>query len=211
VKARTVKGLEPDGPLAGNGERIVRMRLDELCSFMPVAADPGEVRALHDMRIAAKRLRYVLELFASVFGPYAATGAKRAKELQDLLGEIHDCDVTIPRIEALVGELREHDAGEVSALAGDADDLDPGLVPSAPHVGAFRGLESMTVYLLARRSLLFARFLEFWTELERSGFRARLEYAASERAQPPEAMTSRSPDGNGAGSSRDLPSHPSPT
>jgi hypothetical protein len=45
VKARRVKGLDPDGALADNAERIVRVRLDELCGFMPAAADPAEVVA----------------------------------------------------------------------------------------------------------------------------------------------------------------------
>ena len=69
MKARRVKGLEPEAPLADNAERIVRVRLDELTSFMPKALDPDEVVALHDMRIAAKRLRYVLEVTGSCFGP----------------------------------------------------------------------------------------------------------------------------------------------
>ena len=62
MKARKVKGLEPTATLADNAERIVHVRLDELCSFVPQALDPAEVTALHDMRIAAKRLRYILEL-----------------------------------------------------------------------------------------------------------------------------------------------------
>ena len=46
------RGLEPEGTLADNAERIVRVRLDELQSFIPRALDPTEVVALHDMRIA---------------------------------------------------------------------------------------------------------------------------------------------------------------
>src|SRR4051812_40505163 len=99
MKARRVKGIDPDGPLRENVERIIRVRADELHSFVPRALDPREVEALHDMRIAAKRLRYVLELTTSVFGPAAAANAKKAKKLQDLLGEIHDCDEFIPRVE----------------------------------------------------------------------------------------------------------------
>ena len=62
MKARRVKGLDPATPLGDNAERIVRVRLGELYSFMPRAADAAEVTALHDMRIAAKRLRYILEI-----------------------------------------------------------------------------------------------------------------------------------------------------
>ena len=104
MKARRVKHLEPTATLADNAERLVRVRLDELCGFVPAVLDPAQVTELHDMRIAAKRLRYVLEVTsAPCFGPYAKTAGKRAKELQDLLGEIHDCDIQLPRVEALLG------------------------------------------------------------------------------------------------------------
>jgi CHAD domain-containing protein len=99
MKARRVKHLDPDGPLADNAARIVAMRLAEVRSFVPKALDPDQVDALHEMRIAAKRLRYVLELTADTcFGAYAQTGARRARELQDLLGEIHDRDVLLARV-----------------------------------------------------------------------------------------------------------------
>jgi CHAD domain-containing protein len=184
VKARKVKGIEPDGPVADNLARIVAVRLDELFAFMPRAADPAEITALHDLRIAAKRLRYALELDAPSFGAYAATAAKKAKKLQDLIGEIHDCDVTIPRVEALLAGLGDDDAAKV-----------PGLAALATH-------------LRTRRARLFDRFLKDWRDLERKGFRTRLEFALTERSP---AMTSRSHDGNGAAASHRLPSNRSPT
>jgi hypothetical protein len=219
VKARPVTGLDPDGALADNVQRLVAVRLDELCRFMPRAADPREVAALHDMRIAAKRLRYLLELFAPLFGGYATTAAKRTKELQDLIGEIHDCDVTLPRVEGLIVELRERDADEVLRLAAGAPDLDPTLVAGAPHAEAFRGLETMAVYLRARRRLLFGHFLELWTDLQRQGFAARLAFAMTERAPVvpaparapgapavPVPPTASSPGANGAGAGSHVPS-----
>jgi CHAD domain-containing protein len=198
MKARKVKGLEPEGTLADNAERIVRVRLDELQSFIPRALDPDEVTALHDMRIAAKRLRYILEVTAdSCFGPYAATALKRTKELQDLLGEIHDCDEQLPRIMDRMEELRAADARVVRERAPrDADDLDPKYATRTANARAWRGLETMAIYLKARRELLYGRFLELWTRLERDGFRARLVFAASER--PPEPATPPSQDGNGS-------------
>jgi hypothetical protein len=41
---------------------------------------------------------------------------------------------------------------------------------------------ALIAYLHARRQLLYGRFLDQWTELERKGFPARLQYAVSERA-----------------------------
>jgi hypothetical protein len=192
VKARRVKGLDPAGPLADDAARIVRVRLDELCGFVPQALDPSEVDALHDMRIAAKRLRYILEATADAcFGPYAQTAAKRARRLQDLLGEVHDCDVTLPRVLELLDELRAADAAAVRATAGDAEDLDPALSAAAPHAEAWRGLTTLAVHLRARRTLLFERFVELWRELEREGFRARLEYAVGERPDGARAALGR--------------------
>jgi hypothetical protein len=204
VKARKVKGIDPEGMAADEVAKIVAVRLDELCSFMPAARDPEAVTHLHDLRIAAKRLRYVLELFAPAFGPYAAEAAKQAKKLQDLVGEIHDCDVLLPRVAELAAELRHADARALRALAGDDKDLDPALAARAPRRAGYRGLQTLEVSLQARRLLLFERFLDKWDKLERQHFRERLLEAIAQRPDddPPvgdEAITSRSHDGNGAG------------
>jgi hypothetical protein len=171
MKARKVRGLEPGGPLGDNAERIVRVRLDELCSFMPQAEDPTQVTALHDMRIAAKRLRYILEIAHPCFGPYAEAAIKPVKELQEVLGEVHDCDEQLPEVRAFLDELV---TGDAVALAGGA--------PEPPNRAAYEGLVALTAELLARRERCFGAFLELWRDLERKGFRPRLEYAVAERA-----------------------------
>ena len=187
MKARRVTKLDPQAPLADMAERIVRVRLDELYSFVPRALDPTEHGAQHDMRIAAKRLRYLLEVTAPCFGAYAGTAAKRARQLQDILGEVHDCDVLLPEVQAHIARLRARDAATVRARAGDASDLDPALTTRAPHRAAYRGLEVLCVHLQARRQLLFERFVERWASLQRAGLRRRLEQALAERAAPPQA------------------------
>jgi hypothetical protein len=194
LKARRVKGLDPEAPLADNAERIIRVRLQELYDFTPRALDPRNVTELHDMRIAAKRLRYLLELTDLCFGPYAAKAAGRVKEVQDLLGEIHDCDVMLPRVHEEIERVQVLDAAEVTRRAGDAEDLDPALSAGAPHVDVYRGLDALIVHLLARRDLLFARFLELWRDLQRDGFRARLDYALAERPEVSVAEPDPEPD-----------------
>jgi CHAD domain len=182
MKARKVKGLDPAGPLGDNAERIIRTRLDELCGFMPAAADPSAVKPLHDMRIAAKRLRYILECTADCFGPYASAAIKQVKGLQDMLGEIHDCDEQAPEVAAVLEELMTSDARALAERHAGEDDLDPAAVRRAPHHATYAGVAALLVHLRARRALLFTGFLEQWADLERKGFRARLEYALTERS-----------------------------
>ena len=169
MKARRVKKLDPGSPLVDNAARIIRVRLDEMLSFAPAALEFEHIRDQHDMRIAAKRLRYILETTEFCFGKPAQMARRRARDLQDLLGELHDCDVMLPRIEAHLAALRADDAVAVRRLAGESPDLDPRLAAPAQHRTAYRGLEVLAVYVQARRRLLFDRFREFWAEHERAG------------------------------------------
>ena len=132
MKARRVKRLDPAAPLEENAARIVAVRLDEMRSFTPAALDPANSVAQHDMRIAAKRLRYILEATGFCFGKPAQTAGRRARDLQGLLGEVHDCDVMLPVIDTHIADLRTEDAAAVRAKAGDATDPRPARSRRAP-------------------------------------------------------------------------------
>jgi hypothetical protein len=176
VKARQVKKLDPQRSLGENAARIVQVRLDEMTAFAPRAL-AGKTKAQHDMRIAAKRLRYVLEVTDFVFGKPADTARRRARDLQDILGEIHDCDVMLPRVRDHQKRLQRSDAATVRERAGRAPDLDPRLVARAPSRTAYRGLDVLAVYLEARRELLEDRFADFWKRQEQTGTWVRLQRA----------------------------------
>jgi hypothetical protein len=174
LKARPVKKLDPTRSLGENAARIIQVRLEEMLDFAPRAL-AGKTKSQHDMRIAAKRLRYVLELTGFVFGKPADTARRRARDLQDILGEIHDCDVMLPRVRDHQRRLQQRDAGAVRAKAGRAPDLDPRLAARAPHRTAYRGLDVLAVYLEARRALLEDRFADFWRRQEETGTWVRLQ------------------------------------
>jgi CHAD domain-containing protein len=113
VKARKVKGLDPHGSLRDNAQRIIAVRTQEVLDLGAAAQDPFDPRALHDLRIAAKRLRYLLELT----GLGGTDSVKRLKRLQSVLGEIHDCDVHLPSIRALARESPEREASGLRTVA----------------------------------------------------------------------------------------------
>lgn len=175
MKARRVKGLEPGAPLAENALRMAMVRIDEVWSFAEPAGDRDDPQPLHDMRIAAKRLRYLLELVEPCLGEPAARGAKQAKQIQTLLGEIHDCDELIPLVRGHVKRMRSEDVRVVLGAAEGTRDVEPAAARAAPNRARYRGLASLRAYLEARREMLFVRFLEEWAELERRRFRERLE------------------------------------
>jgi CHAD domain-containing protein len=101
VKARKVKKLDPEKPLRANAARILETRLAEMRSFAEEALGPSAAVPQHNLRIAAKRLRYVLDIVEGCFGAEAPAARRATKELQGVLGEIHDCDVMLPRAEGL--------------------------------------------------------------------------------------------------------------
>lgn len=99
MKARAIEGLDPAGPLRPNVARIVSVRLDELRGFADEALAPDASEAQHNMRIAAKRLRYLLEIFEPCLGEEAKAARGAAKRLQSVLGDLHDCDLMLAKVE----------------------------------------------------------------------------------------------------------------
>lgn len=113
AKAKPVTGLDAQAPAGKNARIMARERLDELYSWSKFADDPYRIRELHDLRIAAKRLRYTLEIFEDVLPDFCKDAVKELSQLQDELGELHDRDVMIALLRICLGSF---DAGYSNAL-----------------------------------------------------------------------------------------------
>jgi len=99
VKARKVDLSEASG-VDDAMRRIAIVRFAEVLTLAPaLRKEPGA--ALHDLRIACKRLRHALSRF-SAREPALREAAIRLAQLQDTLGEWHDCELLL---EALPPEL----------------------------------------------------------------------------------------------------------
>jgi CHAD domain-containing protein len=86
---------------------VILDRLKELEKLSTDLFKPFEVETLHEMRIAAKRLRYAVELFQACWGRSIATYAKRAARVQTTMGDLHDCDVWIESFGKVINKARK--------------------------------------------------------------------------------------------------------
>lgn len=85
------------------GREIILARFEELREMSPSLYYPFVAEPLHRMRIAAKRLRYSIELHTQCWGEHLSPYAREVAGLQEFLGELHDCDVWIADLGARLG------------------------------------------------------------------------------------------------------------
>ncbi|MDO9325152.1 MAG: CHAD domain-containing protein [Methanoregula sp.] len=131
----------------------IEERLCDLLAFEPWVSHPEAVAEHHATRIAAKKLRYTLEVYAPVYRLNLQKPIARVKAVQEILGDLHDCDVWIDTITSLL--LRERSL------------LRTGNVEKRPDTTT---LSSLKVFLAERereRQQLYRHFVRYWASLKR--------------------------------------------
>jgi CHAD domain-containing protein len=98
--------IDPYEPYGHAAARIVRVRGEELVAEAYGVLDTSDIERVHAMRVASRRLRAVLEVFAPCFpkGPYKSV-LRDVKRLADALGERRDPDVHLAAMEKLAETL----------------------------------------------------------------------------------------------------------
>ena len=140
AKARDIPGIDPDATFRDAAASAVEVRAEEVFSFRDRALDTGDIEGVHDMRVATRRLRAVMEIFAVCFpAKQHGRALREVKELADVLGERRDPDVMIdglekvarnlapgdrPGIRHLEESLRERQAGANERLADTLDRIE---------------------------------------------------------------------------------------
>jgi len=182
-RATEVRDAQADATsLAATGAEIVIGRYDELwrlsrCLYRPFAVEP-----LHEMRIAAKRLRYAIELFEECREePQSAQLADRVAELQSALGGVHDCDVWIEEFgELLFAQSKRETKREraqsarrdvKSAVELAMDELETGRSETELRRRAAAWLLG---YFTKERTRQYRRALELWQAWRDEDFAASL-------------------------------------
>ena len=83
-----------------HSRNAILRRLQTVLATAATIRGPQNGTELHATRITIKRLRYTLQAFAPLYPDTLNDAIRTARKLQDVLGNLHDCDVwveTLPR------------------------------------------------------------------------------------------------------------------
>jgi CHAD domain-containing protein len=137
-------------------EKHISRRWNELSEKQTCLADADDHHAHHAMRIAAKRLRYLVEIAKPIYAGQLDAAVDAVKKVQSLLGEIHDCDVWLTNLERFAAKEKSR----IMSLFG--------------HIGPFIRLKAGIDYLHAERQTyrhrIFDELVAFWEDLQRQQF-----------------------------------------
>ena len=117
AKALDIPDLDADTRFGEAAARAVEVRTQELFGRAEGVLDLDDIERVHDMRVASRRLRAVLEIFAPCFPRRQLRSAlKDVKRLADALGERRDPDVAVASLEQLGTSLASEDAPGLDSL-----------------------------------------------------------------------------------------------
>ncbi len=175
---------DPSECVLQRAEEQIVSRLDELLSYQSSLADAADQQRHHAMRIAAKRLRYTMEIcrgaYAGRLDPFLAS----VKEVQGLLGEIHDRDVSGAHLDALLADERD----QLGATYGHDKPLER-IKPGIEHLRRERARD---------RDRLFDQLAGYWEQLRGENLWENLVQVVRSRKPLPSPPAD---DGNGQAAS----------
>jgi hypothetical protein len=149
----TRKKPSPYGIAPVAASRIAR-RLTILISYEGWVHNPDAIAEHHAIRIAAKKLRYTMEVYAPLYRLGLKKPLIRVKKIQEILGDLHDCDVWIDLVMVMLVKERL-----TSQETTAPKNMRVSKVTSYKHFLAEREKE---------RKILYRRFVRFWDSLGRS-------------------------------------------
>ena len=112
--------IDPRGTFRAAARRSLAVRGPELLVHRDGTLAGEEIEALHQMRVASRRLRAVLEVYASCFPRRAHRRLLRlVKVTADALSEARDLDVQIDGLRAYAAAAPEGDRAGIESLVAE--------------------------------------------------------------------------------------------
>ena len=186
ARPHPVPGLHFEQPALEAARAILGVRIAELLAFEPAVENPAQAELHHDMRIAAKRLRYSLEIFGGLLPEDVAQLTRETRTIQDHLGHIHDYDMLVPwfedyrafrRLEAMNRLRRATTTGPAGGDGKPSVDDYRAAVLTAADPNEDDAVLRLIERTRARREAAFTRFQSYFRDLLANGFAERLKRA----------------------------------
>lgn len=180
AKAKSLSYLDAQVPNRISASIILQTRLNELYSWEPYVNDPERVQELHNLRIAAKRLRYTLEMFANILPDEHTQLLKEAEQIQEELGALHDSDTMIALLQFCLEHYDNLERGEERSQDIPMD-VQPALIShltraeTMPSKQQRQGLDQYRERLQRERQEQYQTFLQHWQKLQEQGYRQAIE------------------------------------
>jgi CHAD domain-containing protein len=118
AKARDIPEIDGRMSFRAVARAVVEVRAREVFEHAAGVLDTDDIERVHDMRVATRRLRAVLEVFAPAFDRAQHQAVLRdVKDLADALGARRDPDVQLEALRKLAAKLPEQDAPGLEVFA----------------------------------------------------------------------------------------------
>jgi CHAD domain-containing protein len=123
AKARDIPGFADAASFREAAALAVEVRAEEVFEHSQGVLDMTDIERVHAMRVATRRLRAAMEIFAVCFPKKDHRRAlKDVKALADALGERRDRDVAIEAMERIGAELTADDRRGIDHLVAELRD-----------------------------------------------------------------------------------------
>jgi len=120
AKAAPIPGLQADTRFGDAAAAAVEIRAGEVFAHSGGVLDVEDIERVHDMRVATRRLRAALEVFATCYPKREHRRVlKEVKALADALGERRDPDVAVEELTKAAKKLTKADAAGVASLVAE--------------------------------------------------------------------------------------------
>jgi len=155
-------------------EREILRRAEDLLAQQDCLSDEQAKSRHHEMRISAKRLRYTMEICQPVYAGALDAPVETVKQLQTLLGDMHDCDVWDDRLSAFEKTERQRTREFYGTIR--------------PYARLRGGVERFRDLCRRQRKDKFAQLVALWEQLRQQGFWDSLASELVSRLQQPTEM-----------------------
>ncbi len=110
-------GIEPDDPMSEAGRKTLRFHYRRMLDNEPGTRLDEDIEALHDMRVATRRMRAAFRVFGEYYQPKeAAPYLKGLKRTGRALGPVRDLDVFRDKVRAYLSTLPESQQGSLDGF-----------------------------------------------------------------------------------------------